>query len=52
MNGTLLAFLLYFAVMLGIGFYFFVKSNGTDEKEYFLGGRSMGPWVTALSAQA
>ena len=47
-----LAFVLYFVVVLGIGIYFFFKSNGSDEKEYFLGGRKMGPWVTAMSAQA
>ena len=29
-----------------------MKSKGEGEKEYFLGGRSMGPWVTAMSAQA
>jgi len=38
--------------MLGIGVYFFVKSKGSGEKEYFLGGRKMGPWVSALSAGA
>ncbi len=48
----LYAFILYFAVVLGIGAYFFVKSRGGGEKEYFLGNRQMGPWVTALSAQA
>ncbi len=47
-----LAFALYFIAMLGIGIYFFVKSKGAGEKDYFLGGRKMGPWVTALSAQA
>lgn len=50
--GELLAFVLYFVAMLAIGVWFFVKSKGSGEKEYFLGGRSMGPWVTALSAQA
>ncbi len=48
----LLAFILYFAVMLGIGLFFFFKSTENSEKEYFLGNRSMGPWVTAMSAQA
>ena len=49
----ILAFVLYFVVVLGIGLYFFLKSRNTNgEKEYFLGGRSMGPWVTAMSAQA
>ncbi len=47
-----IAFILYFVVILVIGIFFFFKSNGGGEKEYFLGGRSMGPWVTALSAQA
>ena len=50
--GEVLAFAVYFIVVLGIGLYFFLKSPGNDEREYFLGGRSMGPWVTALSAQA
>ena len=52
MTTQLLAFILYFAVVLGIGLLFFFKSKGGGEKDYFLGGRSMGPWVTALSAQA
>ena len=50
--GELLAFILYFVLMLVIGFVFFKKSKGSGEKDYFLGGRNMGPWVTALSAQA
>ena len=48
----LIAFILYFVVVLGIGIFFFFKSKGSDEKEYFLGGRHMGPFVTAMSAQA
>lgn len=47
-----IAFILYFVAMLGIGVYFFVKSSNNNEKDYFLGGRKMGPWVTAMSAQA
>ena len=50
--GELLAFLLYFIVVLGIGIYFFAKTKSNTDKEYFLGGRQMGPWVTAMSAQA
>ena len=47
------AVVIYFVAMVAIGVYFFVKSkNSTGEKEYFLGGRKMGPWVTAMSAQA
>ena len=48
----ILAFVLYFVAMLGIGIFFFLKSKNSGEKDYFLGGRSMGPWVTAMSAQA
>jgi sodium/proline symporter len=39
--------------MLGIGVYYFAKTKGKGgEKDYFLGDRQMGPWVTALSAGA
>ncbi|MBE6738794.1 MAG: sodium/proline symporter [Ruminococcaceae bacterium] len=49
----LMAFVIYFLAMLTIGFVFFLKSRKqSGEKDYFLGGRSMGPWVTAMSAQA
>lgn len=53
MNVTeLVVFIIYFVFMVGIGIYFFAKSKGNDEKDYFLGGRQMGPWVSALSAGA
>ena len=52
MNYEILAFIFYFALVLVIGITFFIKGKGSGEKEFFLGGRSMGPWVTALSAQA
>ena len=52
-NAEILAFILYFIVIVGIGVYFFMKDRETNgEKEFFLGNRSMGPWVTAMSAQA
>lgn len=38
--------------MLLIGVWFFIKDRNGGEKTYFLGGRQMGPWVTALSAGA
>lgn len=50
--GQVSAFVIYFLVVLAIGAYFFLKEKGGDDKQYFLGGRAMGPWVTALSAQA
>ncbi len=40
--------LTFFVVVLGIGVYFFVKTKGGGEKDYFLGGRSMSGWVAAL----
>ena len=52
MNWELFVLILYFVAMLGIGILFFFKSKNTTDKDYFLGGRSMGPWVTAMSAQA
>ena len=46
----LIVFIVYLACMLGIGVFFFVKSHSGGDKEFFLGGRKMGPFVTALSA--
>ena len=46
----LIVFVVYLACMLSIGIFFFVKTKTGGDKEYFLGGRAMGPWVTALSA--
>ena len=46
------AFVLYFVAMIAIGVFFFFKSKVATDKDYFLGGRAMGPWVTAMSAQA
>ena len=47
-----IVFIIYLAFMLGIGVYFFIRSKGGGDKDYFLGGRQMGPWVSALSAGA
>jgi len=38
------------AVMVGIGFYFYFQTNNLSD--YVLGGRGLGPGVTALSAGA
>ncbi|WP_104721444.1 sodium:solute symporter family transporter [Helicobacter mesocricetorum] len=43
-------FVAYSALMLFIGFYFYKKNKNAED--YFLGGRSMGPVVSALSAGA
>ena len=38
--------------MISIGVYFFLKNKSGGDKTYFLGGRKMGAWVSALSAGA
>ncbi len=43
--------LLYMCVVIGIGVYFYKRSQKNSEN-YFLGGRSLGPWVAAMSAEA
>ncbi len=47
---TVITFVAYFILLLGIGFYFYRRNESIEE--YLLGGRGMGAWVTALSAQA
>ena len=39
--------ILYFALMVGIGFY--CRKNATDVNGFVLGGRSVGPWLTAFA---
>ena len=38
---------LYFAVLIGIGFY--SRKHATDVNGFVLGGRSVGPWLTAFA---
>ena len=38
---------IFFAVMVGIGFY--CRRNSTDVSGFVLGGRSVGPWLTAFA---
>ncbi|KXS44921.1 MAG: sodium/proline symporter [Candidatus Frackibacter sp. T328-2] len=47
---TLITFIFYFIFLMGVGLYFYKKT--VDIEDYLLGGRGMGSWVTALSAQA
>jgi len=39
--------LVFFAVMIGIGFY--CRKTATDVNGFVLGGRSVGPWLTAFA---
>ena len=50
-TGTLVSLSAYFVLMLGIGIYAWRKSTA-DSEGYLLGGRDLGPAVTALSAGA
>src|SRR5699024_10137715 len=48
---TYVMIVLYFLILLFIGWYSYKKSTD-DLNEYMLGGRNIGPYVTALSAGA
>ena len=37
----------FFSVMIGIGIY--CRKNATDVNGFVLGGRSVGPWLTAFA---
>lgn len=48
---VLITMVLYISVVIGIGVYFAKRANLNSEN-YYLGGRSLGPWVAAFSAEA
>lgn len=39
--------IIFFAIMIGIGFY--CRKHATDVNSFVLGGRSVGPWLTAFA---
>lgn len=43
----LIVLIIYFAILIGIGFY--CRKHATDVKGFVLGGRSVGPWLTAFA---
>lgn len=51
MNGTAimcsLLLVVFFALMVAVGFY--TRKNATDVNGFVLGGRSVGPWLTAFA---
>lgn len=47
----LLAMIVYMLAVIGIGIFFAKRANKNAES-YFLGGRTLGPWVSAFSAEA
>ena len=51
MNVTLsIAFIVYLVVLIGVGFIAFRRTKSFDD--YYLAGRKLSPWATALSAEA
>ncbi len=46
----LIAILVYMILVVGIGFYYSKKNKNADD--FYLGGRKLGPFVTAMSAEA
>lgn len=47
----LISMIAYMTLVIGIGLYYAKRANQSSEN-YFIGGRSLGPWVTAMSAEA
>jgi sodium/proline symporter len=48
---TLITMALYMLMMIIIGVYF-AKFANKDSENFFIGGRKLGPWVAAMSAEA
>lgn len=47
---VLIAFVLYLALMMAIGVYYYLRTKSMDD--YIIGNRKLGAWVTAMSAEA
>ena len=47
----LIAMSVYMLAVIGIGLFFAKRANSNSEN-YFLGGRTLGPWIAAMSAEA
>ncbi|MCL2079542.1 MAG: sodium:solute symporter, partial [Oscillospiraceae bacterium] len=43
----ILLLIIFFAVTVGVGFYF--RKRSADVAGFVLGGREVGPWITAFS---
>ena len=48
--GVFLVIIAYLVMMLAIGFIYSKGNN--DSSDFYLGGRKLGPFVTAMSAEA
>ena len=47
MTVKLLMLVIFFAIMLGVGFY--SRRHATNVNDFVLGGRGVGPWLTAFA---
>ena len=48
---VLITMCLYMLLVIGIGVYYAKRANESSSN-YFIGGRTLGPWITAMSAEA
>ena len=48
--GILISIIVYMVAIIGIGVYYSKVNNSTED--FYLGGRKLGPFVTAMSAEA
>lgn len=48
----ILAIVIYLIVMVAVGVFYSRKGGGSTSGEFYLGGRKLGPIVTAMSAEA
>ena len=48
---VLVAMSLYVAVVIAIGLYYAKRASESSDN-YLIGGRSLGPWITAMAAEA
>lgn len=51
-TGILISIIVYLALMVYVGFYFSKQGGSDSADDFYLGGRKLGPLVTAMSAEA
>jgi len=47
----LVAMCIYLLLVVAIGIYYMKAANESSDN-YFIGGRKLGPWIAAMSAEA
>ena len=52
LSGIMIAIIIYLAAMVYIGWYFSRTGSSDSTTDFYLGGRKLGPFVTAMSAEA